>query len=173
MTTLRSFSVLAALCISGPAYAQSQAPMAPDTPSASVLNPTPNPELDGASTAQRHGTLRLVTASPGNIDSGMQVKSPSGDLLGTVASIIPGNSHNEGYVVIAGPEGTATPLPYGTASSMVRSDAIVLDKARFLKAPKVQQYQTEDGSSTVWEQKANDYWKRNANSSDQTSGVRR
>ena len=56
---------------------------------------------------------------------------------------------------------------------MVRHDAIVLDKSRFAKAPKVQQYQTEDGSSTVWEQKANDYWKRNANSSDQTSGVRR
>ena len=131
MTTFRSFSVLAALCISGPAYAQSQAQ-----------------------------PLRLVTASPGNIDSGMQVKSPSGDLLGTVASIIPGNSHNEGYVVIAGPEGTATPVPYGTASSMVRRDAIVLDKARFAKAPKVQQYQTEDGSSTVWEQKANEYWRR-------------
>ena len=107
MTTLRSFSVLAALCISGPAYAQSQAPLAADTPSASVLNPTPNPELDGASTAQRAMPLRLVTASPGNIDSGMQVKSPSGDLLGTVASIIPGNSHNEGYVVIADPGGAA------------------------------------------------------------------
>jgi hypothetical protein len=142
MTTFRSFGVLAALCIAGPAYTQSQA---------------------------QQGPLRLVTASPGNIDSGMQVKSPSGHLLGTVASIIPGNSHNEGFVVIAGPEGTATPVPYGTASSMVRRDAIVLDKSRFAKAPKVQQYQTEDGSSTVWEQKANDYWKRNAN----TSGVRR
>jgi hypothetical protein len=138
-----------------------------------VLIPTPNPELDGASSAPRRGTLRLVVASPGNIDSGMRVKSPSGDVLGTVASIIPANSHSGGYVVIAGPEGAATPVPYGTASSMVRRDAIVLDKARFVNAPKVQQYQTEDGSSAAWEQKADSYWKRNANSADPRSGVRR
>lgn len=173
MTTLRSCSVLVALCVTGTVYAQNPPVMAPDTPSPSVLIPTPNPELAGASSAQRQSALRLVAASPGNIDSGMRVKSPTGDVLGTVASIIPASSHNEGYVVIAGPEGTATPVPYGTASSMVRHDAIVLDKARFVNAPKVQQYQTEDGSSTVWEQKADSYWKRNANSADRTSGVRR
>lgn len=160
MNTFRSFTVLAAVCVAGAAYAQRPPEMAPDTPSPSVLNPTPNPELDGASTAPRDGRIRMVAASPGNIDSGMRVKSTSGDLLGTVASIIPGNSHNEGYVVIANSEGVATPLPYGTASSMVRRDTIVLDKARFVNAPKVQQYQTEDGSSTVWEEKAESYWKR-------------
>ncbi len=162
MNTVRSFSVLAAMCLTGAAYAQSPAQMAPDTPSPLVTTPTPNPELDGASSAQRSGSTRMAAAAPRNIDSGMQVKSPSGDLLGTVASIVPGNSRSDGYVVIADPEGIAIPVPYSTASSMVRRDTLVLDKSRFVNAPKVQQYQTEDGSSTVWERKADNYWKRDS-----------
>lgn len=91
----------------------------------------------------------------------MLVKSPSGDILGTVATVIPSDSDSsDGYVVIAGARGAATPLPYSTASSHVSHDALVVDKARFLNAPKVQQYQTEDGSSNVWQQKADQYWKR-------------
>jgi hypothetical protein len=91
----------------------------------------------------------------------MVVKSPSGDVLGTVATVVPSDSNtSEGYVVIAGAHGAATPVPYSTASSHVSHDALVVDKARFLNAPKVQQYQTEDGSSTVWQQKADHYWKR-------------
>jgi hypothetical protein len=163
MNTFRSFSVLAALSLVGAAAAQT--PVAPtNNPSASVTTPTPNPELDGASTVQRSGTLHMAAASPGNVDAGMRVKSPSGDLLGTVASIVPGTSNSEGYVVIANPQGLATPMPYGTASAMVQHDTLVVDKARFLKAPKVQDDQTEDGSRTVWERKADQYWKPSATS---------
>src|SRR5215472_19079529 len=89
--TLRSISVLAALWLSG-AAAYAQTPVAPDKPSADVRTPTPNPELDAASTVQRSGEYRMAAASPGNVATGMQVKSPSGDVLGTVASIIPGKS---------------------------------------------------------------------------------
>ena len=97
----------------------------------------------------------------GSLEHGMVVKSPSGDILGTVATIIPSESNtSEGYVVIAGARGAATPLPYSTATAKVSHAALVVDKARFLNAPKVQQYQTEDGSSTVWEKKADEYWKR-------------
>jgi hypothetical protein len=156
--TFRSVSVLAALCLGGAAYAQT--PLPPNTPSTDVRTPTPNPELDGASTVQRSGEFRMATASPGNVATGMQVKSPAGDVLGTVASIIPGKSSSEGYVVIATPKGAATPVPYSTVSARVRDNAVVLDKARFEGAPKVQQYQKEDGSSTVWEEKADSYWKR-------------
>ena len=156
---LRSVSVLAALCLSGGA-AYAQAPPAPDTPSADVRTPTPSPELDRASTVQRSGEFRMAAASPGNVATGMQVKSPAGDVLGTVASIIPGKSSSEGYVVIATPRGAATPLPYTTASARVRDNAVVLDKARFDGAPKVQQYQSEDYSSAAWEEKADNYWKR-------------
>jgi hypothetical protein len=142
----------------GAAYAQT--PVGPDAPSENVRNPTPNPELDGASTVQRSGEFRMAAASPGNIATGMQVKSPAGDVLGTVASIVPGKSSSEGYVVIATPKGSAKPLPYSIASAQVRNNSVVLDKARFQGAPKVQQFQAEDGPSTAWEEKADDYWKR-------------
>jgi len=108
-----------------------------------------------------YGQIDVATAVGGNVEHGMLVKSPSGDVLGTVASIVPGESNkSEGYVVVAGPQGAATPLPYSQASARVKHDSLVVDKSRFLNAPKVQQYQTEDGSSTVWEQKADEYWKR-------------
>ena len=97
----------------------------------------------------------------GNVESGMLVKSPSGDVLGTVVSIVPSDTNSsDGFVVIAGAKGAAIPLPYSTASSHVQHDALVVDKSRLLNAPKVQQYQAEDGSSTVWQQKADEYWKR-------------
>ena len=180
MNTLRSFSVLAALSLAGAAVAQSQtAPdrmprdqMPPNTPSASVTTPTPNPELDGASTAQRHDPLRMAAASDGNVGSGMQVKSPSGDVLGRVASIVPSDSNEEGYVVIADLQGIATPVPYRAASAMIQHDTLVVDKARLANAPKVQQYQTEDGPSDVWQRKADKYWKRSAVGPDETNDVR-
>ena len=65
-----------------------------------------------------------------------------------------------GDMVIATPKGAATPVPYSTVSARVRDNAVVLDKARFEGAPKVQQYQKEDGSSTAWEEKPDSYWKR-------------
>ena len=147
MDTLRSVSVLAALWLGGAAaYAQT--------------SPAPNTAQDRVSTVQRSGEFRMAAASPGNVATGMQVKSPAGDVLGTVASIIPGKSSSEGYVVIATPKGAATPLPYSTASAQVRDNIVVLDKARFDSAPKVQQYQSEDFSSSAWEEKADNYWKR-------------
>jgi hypothetical protein len=174
MNTLRSFSVLAALSLTGAVYAQTQtAPkqMPPNTPSTSVTTPTPNPELDGASTAQRSDPLRMAAAS-GNVDSGMQVKSPSGDVLGRVASIVPSDSNKEGYVVIADLQGIATPVPYRAASGMIQHGTLVVDKSRLANAPKVQQYQAEDGPSVVWERKADSYWKRPAMSPDEASAVR-
>ena len=108
-----------------------------------------------------YGQGTPFTAVGGNVEHGMLVKSPSGDILGTVATLIPGESNSsDGYVVIAGSRGAATPLPYSTASLHVSHDALIVDKARFLNAPKVQQYQSEDGPRSVWEQKADEYWKR-------------
>lgn len=170
MNTLRSFSVLAALSLTGAVWAQPQ--LAPNEPSASVTTPTPNPELDGASTAQRHDATRTAAASTGKVDSGMRVRSASGDLLGTVASIIPSESGKEAYVVIADLQGIATPVPYRTASSMVQHNMLVMDESRFMNAPKVQQYETEDGSTVAWEKKADNYWKQSATSPGEDSGVR-
>jgi hypothetical protein len=153
MNTLRSFSVLAALSLTGAVCAQ-----------------TP---LDGASTVQRNGATHMAAASPGKVDSGMRVRSSSGDLLGTVASIIPSDSGKDAYVVIADLQGIATPVPYRAASAMVQHDMLVVDKSRFANAPKVQQYQTDDGPSVVWEKKADSYWKQAAATrSEDKSGVR-
>jgi hypothetical protein len=63
-------------------------------------------------------------------------------------------------VVIATPKGAAKPVPYSTASAQVRNNSVVLPKARFKGARKIQQYQTGDHSSMAWEEKADSYLKR-------------
>lgn len=108
-----------------------------------------------------------------HITAGMRVRSESGDLLGNVASIVPGETNREGYVVIANLSGVATPLPYTTATAMVRNETVVVNKDRFEKAPKVQEYQGEDVGRAAWEQKADSYWKRYAMSPERSNGVRR
>ncbi len=178
MKTAYGLSVLAAFSLAGAAYAQKEpAPGTPpvNTPSTSVMHPTPNPELDGASTAARQNPnpTRMATAAPGKIGTGMQVRSESGDLLGNVASIVPGESNHQGYVVVASSNGVATPLPYSTANAMVRNETMVVNKDRFEQAPKVQQYQREDVTRATWEKKADSYWKRYAMSPEQPAGVRR
>jgi hypothetical protein len=75
--------------------------------------------------------------------------------------------------VIADLAGVAVPVPYRAASALVHNDILVVDKSRLENAPKVQQYQTEDGPRDVWERKADGYWKRSAASApDEPSGVR-
>lgn len=88
----------------------------------------------------------------------MEVKTPAGDSIGTVAAIVPSTSTGARYVVIASPTGSATAVPYAKASGMIRNDALVIDKTRLRDAPKMQQDQMEDGPSRVWQQKADNYW---------------
>ena len=171
MTILRSFSVLAALSFAGAACAQTESP-APNGPSTSVTHPTANPELDGASTASRNPS-RMAAASSPAVSDGMQVRSESGELLGSVSSIIPGDSRNDNYVVVADLQGLATMVPYSTATQMAQKDKLVVDRTAFEKAPKIQQSQTEDDTRDRFERKADEYWKRYAMSSDSTGPMRR
>jgi hypothetical protein len=180
MKTTYGLSVFAALSLVGAAYAQTET-TPKNVPSTSVMHPTPNPELDGASTAPRKNSMRMAAAAPGAIPTGMQVRSETGDLLGNVASNVPANSdsgankgaNHEGYVVIASPNGVATPVPYSAAKAMVQNDTVVVNKTRFEQAPKVQQYQSEDRSRPAWQAKADSYWKHYAMSPEQPSGARR
>ena len=167
----RSFSVLAALSFAGAACAQTQS-TAPPGPSTSVTHPTANPELAGASTAPR-GTPRVATASSPAVSNGMQVRSESGELLGSVSSIIPGDSRSDNYVVVADLQGLATMMPYSTATQMAQKDKLVIDRTAFEKAPKVQQSQTEDDTRDRFERKADEYWKKYAMSTDSTGPMRR
>jgi hypothetical protein len=117
-------------------------------------------------------------ATPGmagkrGVSSGMTVQTPAGDPLGKVAAVVPSTSSSGSYVVIASSTGSATAVPYSTASAMVKNNVLVMDKAQLEKAPKVQQDQTEDGSSTVWQKKADQYWSRYGAPPDQDSGAPR
>ena len=76
-------------------------------------------------------------------------------------------------MVIASSNGVATPLPYSAANAMVQNETMVVNKARFEQAPKVQQYQGEDVTRATWERKADSYWKKYAMSPEQPAGVRR
>ncbi len=171
MTILRSFSVLAAVSFAVAASAQPQS-TAPNGPSTSVTHPTANPELDGASTASRDAT-RMAAASSPAVSDGMQVRSESGELLGSVSSIIPGDSRNDNYVVVADLQGLATMMPYSTATQMAQKDKLVVERTAFEKAPKVQQSQTEDDTRARFERKADEYWKSYAMSPDSTGPMRR
>jgi hypothetical protein len=172
MDTLRSFSVLAALSFVGAACAQTQT-TAPNGPSTTVTHPTANPELDGASTASRNGDERVATASSPAVSDGMQVRSESGELLGRVSSIIPGDSRNESYVVVGDLQGLATIMPYETATAMTQHNKMVVDRTAFEKAPKMQQTQMEDRSLEGSQRKADEYWKKYAMNEDSTGPVRR
>jgi hypothetical protein len=117
--------------------------------------PQQNPNPSAAASPHQRSVTRLAEA---NIASGMAVQSETGSRLGFVAHVVPGSSGTQegGYVVIAGAGGTATPVPYGTANSMIKDGKIVIDRSRFEGAPKVQQSKID--SSTSWKQKADSYW---------------
>jgi hypothetical protein len=171
MDILRSFSALVALSFAGAACAQTEG-TAPNGPTTTVTHPTANPELDGASTAPRQASHLAAASSPA-VSNGMQVRSESGELLGSVSSIIPGDSRSDSYVVVADLQGLATMMPYSTATQMAQKDKLVIDRSTFQKAPKIQQSQTEDDTRDRFERKADEYWKRYAMSPDSTGPVRR
>ena len=103
----------------------------------------------------------------------MQVRSESGDLIGRVSAIIPGDSRDENYVVMADQQGMASLIPYSTATAMVHDDKLVIDRTAFEKAPKVQNTQLEDRSLSGLQRKSDEYWNRYAESADSTGPVRR
>jgi hypothetical protein len=121
-----------------------------------------NPNPTGAASPHQEESTRMAEAgrmgTGGMVSSGMQVQSKSGESLGTVVDVVPSSAGRMGYVVVAGSGGSATPLPYSTASSMVQNGRIVVDKSKFQGAPKVQQSQMEDKTSTAWQKKADSYW---------------
>jgi len=169
MSTLRSFSVLAALSFVGAACAQTET--APNGPSTTVTHATANPELDGASTASRGA--RMARSDSASVSDGMQVRSESGELMGRVSSVVPGDSGDKNYVVMSDLQGMASLMPYSTATAMVHDQKLVIDRTAFEKAPKLQTSQLEDRSLNGLERKSEEYWNRYAMSEDATGPVRR
>ena len=125
--------------------------------------PNENPDPSAASSPHQQNSMRMAEAGGAaarSVQPGMTVQAPSGESLGTVVDLVPGptGSTESGYVVIASSGGSATPVPYAAASSMIQNGKIVVERTRLESAPKVQQRQLEDRSSKSWQSKADKYW---------------
>lgn len=144
----------------------SQQEAAPDDDSAQGSVSGRTAEAKGASSPhQRQATHMAAAGGSGEISAGTPVQTRSGESLGTVVDVLPagaggatGRSADKGYVVVAGSGGSARPIPYAVASSMVENGKLVVDRARLEGAPTVQQSQLEDASGRSWHHKADSYW---------------
>jgi hypothetical protein len=109
--------------------------------------------------------MRMAEAAPGGKPwSNMPVETPSGQSLGSVSNVVAGlnGQKTSGYVVVSGAGGMSVPVPYRTASAMVRGGKLVLSQSRFEQAPKVTQEDLQNSSNRSWRVKADKYWKGKA-----------
>lgn len=126
--------------------------------------PNGNPAPVGASSPHQRSVTRLAEAgSGGTVTTGMTVTDRSGQTLGTVSHVTPTTARHR-YVVVTGTEGTATPLPYGVASSMMAGGKIVLDREAFAQAPKIRPSQASR-SPRNWSTKVDQYWSQHGSGS--------
>ena len=191
MINARLLSVLVASSLAGIAYAQTQP--APSTqpsaaPGYNTTNPhkremktvpgneaappsaRPAPGAGGLSTsqnAQGDQSMRMAMAGPGGKSwSNMPVETRSGQSLGSVSDVVPGmnGQKSSGYVVVSGANGTSVPVPYRTASAMVRDGKLILSQSRLEHAPKVTQEDLQNSSDHSWMAKADKYWRHKRHS---------
>jgi hypothetical protein len=177
MRHMNALSVFAALSIAGAAFAQApnpppqqasgpaaaSSPHQRDTLSAPTTEATPseNPGPTGASSPHQRDSTRLAAADSGGVVSpGMIVQDRSGQSIGTVADVIPGKSGQHGFVVVSGKDGSATPVPANIAREMAKNGHLILDRAAFESAPKVQKSDISGSSGSAWERKADQYWQK-------------
>jgi hypothetical protein len=123
--------------------------------------PNTNPGPTAAASPHQDQSLRMAEAGSGGKSwSNMPVASPSGQSLGSVSSVVPGlNGHEtSGYVVVSGPNGMSTPVPYRTANSMVRDGKLILSQSKLEHAPKVTQEDLQNSADHAWRVKADHYW---------------
>jgi len=101
------------------------------------------------------------TGAGGQSWSNMPVESSSGQSLGSVSTVVPGldGKKSSGYVVVSGSNGMSVPVPYRTASSMVRDGKLVLSQSRLEHAPKVTQEDMQNSADHAWRIKADHYWR--------------
>jgi hypothetical protein len=125
--------------------------------------PNPNPGATAAASPHQQQSLRMAEAGRGGPSwSNMPVETRSGQSLGSVSSVVPGmnGKTSSGYVLISGSNGMSTPVPYRTASSMVRNGKLILSQSKLERAPKVTQEDLQNTSDRTWQRKVNRYWMR-------------
>jgi hypothetical protein len=120
-----------------------------------------NPGPTAAASPHQNQSLRMAEAGAGGHSwSNMPVETRSGQSLGSVSTTVPGldGKESSGYVVVSGANGMSTPVPYRTASSMVRDGKLVLSQSKLEHAPKVTQEDLQNSSDRSWRMKADRYW---------------
>jgi hypothetical protein len=160
MARMGSLVLAALLCPAGAALAQ---PPAPPVPADSSAQGTSSEAGAAAVSAAADPQALQLAADTVGVSTGMPVQNESGEALGFVVDVLPGPEGTEesGYAVIAG-TGGITPVPYGTARSLVHDGTVVIGQARFAGAPRVPQSQIEDPSASAWKAKVNSYWESSA-----------
>jgi sporulation protein YlmC with PRC-barrel domain len=181
--------MLAALGLAGAAYAaQTPAPPDQDTQATPAQNPDPqaassphqrnvtkhpgeetspneNPDPQAASTPHQRGAVG-ETGHPGMGSApkmvGLQVISPSGESLGTVADVTMDSQHQPEYVVISTGNDTMTAVPYSAVAPMVKDNKIIMDRTRLQNSPQVAQSELHDKSNSKWRADADKYWSEGA-----------
>jgi len=187
MTSARLIAVLAASSLAGIAYAQTQ-PAPSNQPGAAPGYNTSKPHqrqmttveghqnekatppgarsapgsaLNTGQTQTQNATVRTAEAGAGGHSwANMPVESSSGQSLGSVSNVVPGlnGQQSAGYVLVSGSNGMSVPVPYRTASSMVRDGKLILSQSRLEHAPKVTQEDLQNSSDHSWRMKADQYW---------------
>jgi hypothetical protein len=182
MINARFLTVLAASSLAGIAYAQTQPapstrPGAPpgyntskphqrqmttvESKQNEQASPRARPAPGAALNTGQSGTLRTAEAGAGGHSwSNMAVQSSSGQSLGSVSHVVPGlnGRQSSGYVVVSGADNMSVPVPYRTASAMVRDGKLVLSQSRLEHAPKIAPEAMQDSSNHAWRVKADQYW---------------
>ena len=147
MDTLRSLAIsaaaAAALGLASVVSAQSPEPAAPQS----------TPKTGGAGdTPQTTTTVDMPKLV------GMEVRSPTGQALGTVIDLVADKSGAPGYVVISTGADTATAVPYDAVSTRVREGKVIMDRTKLQNSPQVVQSDLHDKANTKWRQQADTYW---------------
>jgi hypothetical protein len=96
-------------------------------------------------------------AGTGSLAIGLQVESETGEALGTVTDIVADPSTGAPLFVVISTQGETTAMPYAAATSMVQSDALVIERTRLASAPRVEQSELHEPSAD-WTTEANNYW---------------
>jgi hypothetical protein len=177
MISARLLTILAASSLVGVAYAQTQ-PVPSNQPSAApgyntskphqrqmtTVESKKNEQASAKSSGQsqtQSGALRTAEAGAGGHSwSNMHVESPSGQSLGSVSQVVPGlnGQQSSGYIMVSGADNMSVPVPYRTASSMVRDGKLVLSPSRLEHAPKIAPEDMQNGADHSWRVKADKYW---------------
>ena len=129
--------------------------------------PNANPGPTAAASPHQKKSLRMAEAGSGGQSwSNMPVETRSGQSLGSVSDVVPGlnGKMSSGYVVVSGSNGMSVPVPYRTASSMVRGGKLILSQSRMEHAPKLTQEDLQNSSDHAWRMKADQYWMHKGNS---------